>query len=54
MTSQAAGRLSLEGELRHALDRGEFVLHYQPTFAAATRAIVGAEALVRWNSRRAW
>ncbi len=52
MTSKSAGRLSLEGELRHALDRDEFVLHYQPTFAAATRTIVGAEALVRWNSRR--
>jgi diguanylate cyclase (GGDEF)-like protein len=52
MTSKSVGRLSLEGELRHALDRGEFVLHYQPTFAAATRTIVGAEALVRWNSRR--
>jgi EAL domain-containing protein (putative c-di-GMP-specific phosphodiesterase class I) len=46
------GRLSLEAELRHALDRDEFVLHYQPTFAAATRTIVGAEALVRWHSRR--
>jgi EAL domain-containing protein (putative c-di-GMP-specific phosphodiesterase class I) len=52
MASKSAGRLSLEGELRHALDRDEFVLHYQPTFAAATRKIVGAEALVRWNSRR--
>jgi len=52
MTSKSTGRLSLEGELRHALERNEFVLHYQPTFAAATRTIVGAEALVRWNSRR--
>jgi len=52
MTSKSVGRLSLEAELRHALDRDEFVLHYQPTFAAATRTIVGAEALVRWHSRR--
>ncbi len=51
MASMSAQRLSMEAQLRRALDRNEFVLHYQPTFDARTCAIVGAEALVRWNSR---
>jgi diguanylate cyclase (GGDEF)-like protein len=52
MMSKSVDRLSLEGELRRALDRNEFVLHYQPTFDARTRTLLGAEALVRWNSRK--
>jgi diguanylate cyclase (GGDEF)-like protein/PAS domain S-box-containing protein len=43
------GRLSLERDLHHALDRQEFVLHYQPMVEIATGRVVGAEALVRWN-----
>lgn len=39
----------LEEELRLAIDRGEFELHYQPVLDAKSRMITGAEALVRWN-----
>ena len=42
-------RLILEGELRHALAREEFVVYYQPQIDLRTTEIVGAEALVRWQ-----
>ncbi len=42
-------RVRLEAELHGALRRGQLVVHYQPVVALATGAIVGAEALVRWN-----
>ena len=42
-------RLILEGELRHALAREEFVVYYQPLIDLPTGGIVGAEALVRWQ-----
>ena len=43
-------RMDLESDLRRAIDRGEFVLNYQPTVALATGWISGMEALVRWHS----
>jgi len=49
MNSRAFERLSLENNLRRALDRGEFVLHFQPQIRVATRKVVGMEALIRWN-----
>jgi len=49
MTASMAGRLSLENRLRQALERGEFVLHYQPKVNLASGALTGAEALLRWN-----
>jgi diguanylate cyclase (GGDEF)-like protein/PAS domain S-box-containing protein len=42
-------RLDLEIELRGALERGEFELHYQPIVSTETGAITGIEALVRWR-----
>lgn len=47
----AAGfdKLMVEKELRHAIEREQFVLHYQPKVDAASGAIVGVEALIRWG-----
>jgi diguanylate cyclase (GGDEF)-like protein len=42
-------RLSMEHNLRRALERMEFELHYQPRIDLRRRAMVGAEALVRWR-----
>jgi len=41
--------LQLEADFRTALDRGQFVLHFQPIVALATSRIAGFEALVRWE-----
>jgi diguanylate cyclase (GGDEF)-like protein/PAS domain S-box-containing protein len=49
MNSRALERMALEGRLRRALERDEFVLHYQPIVDLATGAIVGMEALLRWQ-----
>jgi diguanylate cyclase (GGDEF)-like protein/PAS domain S-box-containing protein len=46
---EAAGRLSIEASLHHALEREELVVHYQPIIDLGSREIVGAEALVRWR-----
>jgi diguanylate cyclase (GGDEF)-like protein len=49
METEARSRHALENDLRAALARGEFELHYQTIVAFATRRVCGAEALVRWR-----
>lgn len=50
MNIDALERLDLQNRLRRGLEQDEFVLHYQPVVDLASGRIVGAEALVRWNS----
>jgi len=45
----AISRMNMEGAMRRGLERGEFILHYQPKIDLASERIVGAEALVRWQ-----
>ncbi|MCC7549631.1 MAG: EAL domain-containing protein [Burkholderiales bacterium] len=49
MNATALEKLSMESQLRKALERDEFLLHYQPKIDAATRRVVGVEALIRWQ-----
>ena len=42
-------RMTLESHLRHALERNEFVLYYQPQIDTRTQKITGVEALLRWQ-----
>ncbi len=52
MNRHALERQSLESRLHHALERREFVLHYQPKVNLLTGAITGVEALLRWRHAR--
>jgi diguanylate cyclase (GGDEF)-like protein len=49
MTAKGAGRLTLENKLRLALEKEEFVLHYQPKVSLQSGKLTSAEALIRWN-----
>lgn len=49
MRDFALKHLEIETEMRRALDRKEFVLHYQPIISLQTKELVGFEALMRWQ-----
>lgn len=49
MNAGSLKRLALENSLRRALERDEFIVHYQPQADVGTRKITGVEALVRWQ-----
>lgn len=50
MQREAADRLEMEEDLRHALDLREFELHYQPQVDCRTGSVIGMEMLLRWRS----
>jgi len=52
MNEQAKLRITLEGELRQAIEKDEFVMFYQPKVSLQTGKITGMEALVRWRNPR--
>ncbi|MDQ0467167.1 putative bifunctional diguanylate cyclase/phosphodiesterase [Labrys wisconsinensis] len=55
MDAGAQARRALELDLRHAWERGEFEVHYQPLVELSNRRIAGCEALVRWrHPSRGW
>jgi diguanylate cyclase (GGDEF)-like protein/PAS domain S-box-containing protein len=49
LNQRALEKLSMENALRRAIERQEFVLHYQPQVDISSGSVVGAEALIRWN-----
>ncbi len=52
MNENIAKRLEVETELRYALSREEFELHYQPLISIADQSIIGVEALLRWANSK--
>lgn len=49
MNVNALERLLMQNSMRQGLERGEFLLHYQPQIDLASGSVVGVEALLRWN-----
>jgi diguanylate cyclase (GGDEF)-like protein/PAS domain S-box-containing protein len=50
MNERATRRIKIESQLQHALEVGEFEVHYQPIVALPDGRMVGVEALLRWNN----
>ena len=50
LNDRAVARFTLETNLRRAIQRNEFVLHYQPKINLSSGSIIGSEALIRWRS----
>jgi EAL domain-containing protein (putative c-di-GMP-specific phosphodiesterase class I) len=48
LDAKVRARMTLENDLRAAVDRGQFLLHYQPQIELATGRVIGVEALLRW------
>ncbi len=53
LTATAIDRVTLETDLRHAIENHQFELFYQPQIALKTKKIVGVEALIRWHHTEA-
>lgn len=52
MNAQVQERFNLESQLRHALERKELTIHFQPIIDLSSRTVVGVEALLRWNNAK--
>lgn len=50
LNEKARARLGMENQIRHAMEKGEFTLHYQPIIELHSGKIVAAEALLRWTN----
>ena len=52
LSDEAYQRLTIEQELRYALEKNEFYIVYQPKYQIATKKIIGFEALIRWENSK--
>ena len=51
LQEQANYRNKISEQLRNAIDRNEFILHYQPIISAQSNQVIAVEALLRWNNK---
>jgi diguanylate cyclase (GGDEF)-like protein/PAS domain S-box-containing protein len=52
MNDEISKTMMMEQDLRKAIERGEFIVHYQPQISLTTGDLIGAEALIRWQHPR--